>query len=87
MTTTKAQRLADTIRHWGGVTPHQVADELLRLEAQAAASLSALKATKATLERVNQERGGPIVDTIWHGPGETLFDFIDAAIQEAEGTA
>lgn len=32
---------------------------------------------KATLVIANETKDGPIVDTIWHGPAETLFDYID----------
>ena len=45
--------------------------------------LDALKAARQSLEVANDEPGGPIRDTIWHGPAETLFDFIDAAIAKA----
>ena len=40
--------------------------------------IQALEAIKATLEKANQT--GVITDTIWHGPGETLWDFIDNTI-------
>lgn len=45
----------------------------------------ALRDVLVTLNRANQHPG-PITDTIWHGPGETLFDFIDItlAAHEAE---
>lgn len=50
--------------------------------------LAALKETKATLERENCGEGASetpsICDTIWHSKYETLFDFIDAAIEKAE---
>jgi len=40
--------------------------------------IQVLTAIKATLEEANQS--GVITDTIWHGPGETLWDFIDNRI-------
>ncbi len=40
--------------------------------------IQVLTAIKATLEEANQS--GVITDTIWHGPGETLWDFIDNQI-------
>lgn len=40
--------------------------------------IQVLTAIKATLEEANQS--GVITDTIWHGPGETLWDFIDNTI-------
>lgn len=46
-------------------------------------SIEALKAIKACLEKEN-ERPGAICDTLWFSPCETLFDYIDYAIQQAE---
>lgn len=48
----------------------------------------ALRDVLVTLNRANQHPG-PITDTIWHGPGETLFDFIEntLAAHEAEKAA
>lgn len=57
--------------------------ERRRLETQRDDLLAALKAARQSLEVANDEPGGPIRDTIWHGPAETLFDFIDAAIAKA----
>lgn len=37
----------------------------------------ALREVLATLKRENERAEGPIKDTIWHGPAETLFDFIE----------
>lgn len=42
---------------------------------------AALEAVRDTLRRENDKPGGPIVDTIWHTPHETLFDFIDGALK------
>ena len=44
--------------------------------------LAALVATKLTLELANDTPNGPIRDTIWYGDAETLFDFIDAALEK-----
>ena len=46
--------------------------------------LPALTAILETLKRANES--GMITDTIWHGPAETLFDFIENSI-EALATA
>lgn len=84
-----ALRLADAI------TTHQplseferdcikAAAELRRLHSLNAELLEALRATKATLQRENERDGGAITDTIWHSGYETLFDFIDSAIENAE---
>lgn len=54
------------------------------LMAQRDEILADFKAARATLERVNDENGGPICDTIWHTYFETLFDFMDCAIHQAE---
>lgn len=50
---------------------------------------AALKDTRACLEAANNTPNGPIIDTIWCGPAETLFDFIDAELEKvgAGGTA
>jgi len=51
----------------------QAINELLRLN-------RALVEVRRVLHAENERQGSPINDTIWRGPGETLFDFIDAAI-------
>ena len=43
--------------------------------------VSVLEAIFATLKRANTD--GSICDTIWHGTAETLFDFIEVAIEQA----
>jgi hypothetical protein len=60
--------------------------ELSILEQQRDELLAALKASRETLERVNGITGSNkvIIDTIWHTPYETLFDFMDEAIAKAE---
>lgn len=49
------------------------------------ALLAAIKAAREALQFANESPGGPIRDTIrmMHTP-ETLFDFMDAAIAQAE---
>lgn len=49
----------------------------------------ALREVLATLKRENERAEGPIKDTIWHGPAETLFDFIENTLgaHEAEKQA
>lgn len=49
--------------------------------------LAALKLARKSLQVANDTPDGPIRDTIWHGPAETLFDFMDAAIEKAQGGA
>ncbi|WP_374257664.1 hypothetical protein [Aquabacterium sp.] len=49
--------------------------------------LDALKAVRRSLSIANDTPDGPIRDTIWNGPGETLFDFIDTTIAKATGGA
>ncbi len=43
--------------------------------------VSVLEEIFATLKRANTD--GSICDTIWHGLAETLFDFIEVAIEKA----
>lgn len=52
-------------------------------------AVQALREVLAALKRENERDLGPICDTIWHGPGETLFDFIENSIgaYEAEQAA
>jgi hypothetical protein len=40
----------------------------------------AFEAIRKTLHDENDNENGAIQDTIWHGMGETLFDFIDASL-------
>ncbi len=51
------------------------------LMVQAIGELKRLHAGLAEVRRVlvaeNEREGGPITDTIWRGPGETLLDYID----------
>jgi len=76
---------------WDG---HKVADVLQKAE-------SALKARDAEIERLrgvlvetrrvleqenNKGDASAIRDTIWRGPAETLFDYLDAAIDQARAT-
>lgn len=51
-------------------------DEALKL------SLEALEETLKTLDDANTIPGGPIADTIWYSPHETLVDYLAAKITE-----
>lgn len=57
------------------------------LEAQVAALAKALQSTKDCLETANALPNGPICDTIWYSETETLFDYIDAAIESQKATS
>jgi hypothetical protein len=39
---------------------------------------------KDCLMQANEQVNGPIVDTIWFSQTETLFDYIDSALQTAQ---
>ena len=58
--------------------------ELEKVRAQRDELLSAFKEAREALQFANESPHGGISDTIWmmHGP-ETLFDFMDAAIEKA----
>jgi hypothetical protein len=43
-------------------------------------ALEALEETLKTLDDANAIPGGPIADTIWYSPYETLFDYLEAQI-------
>lgn len=51
--------------------------ELQNAMAEIARLREVLMNVKVTLVIANETKDGPIVDTIWHGPAETLFDYID----------
>lgn len=53
------------------------------LERQRDQLLTSLINCRRTLEVVNEVPGGPINDTIWYGPAETLFDYMDSVIESA----
>lgn len=76
----EALRLADAIHHLD-----EAEAELIRLQALNAELLADMKAARQSLQVANDTPNGPINDTIWHGPAETLFDFMDHAIAKAEG--
>jgi len=58
---------------------------------QSEARVRELKATivdiRESLELANNMPNGPISDTIWHTEYETLFDYIDAALNKEPGNA
>lgn len=62
-----------------------VGHEMLNLDTRLAKLLAAFKEARSALQFANDSPCSGINDTIWmmHGP-ETLFDFMDAAIEEAE---
>ena len=82
----KALRLAYELAYCDSSFAYKAAAELRRLHAVNSELLCAMKASRKTLVKANKA-GGPITDTIWHGPCETLFDFMDAAITKAEAAA
>lgn len=45
--------------------------------------LLALQETRLCLEVANDTQAGPIIDTVWRSGCETLFDFIDAALEKS----
>lgn len=55
----------------------------LAAEKQRDQLLTAIINCRRTLEVVNEVPGGPINDTIWYGPAETLFDYMDSVIESA----
>jgi len=64
-----------TIVHRAAFATHTA--EIAAREAEIARLREVLMNVKATLVIANETKDGPIVDTIWHGPAETLFDYID----------
>jgi len=54
-------------------------------EAEVARLREALEEVQRVLAQANGTPDGPIVDTIWRGPAETLFDYIDATINPTQG--
>ena len=64
---------------------HTQAEESAKLIEQRDGLLQALKESRRALEAANAwpDGGGAIVDTIWYTATETLFDFMDAAIEKA----
>lgn len=61
-------------------------EEIERLRKERDELLAALVNSRDALQLANEEMvDGPIVDTIWYGPAETLFDYMDAAIAKAKG--
>ena len=62
-------------------------DRLAQITADRKAYLDlrdALRASLTTLKISNEQLNGPIRDTIWHSPYETLFDFMEAALEQGE---
>lgn len=49
--------------------------------------LAVLVNSRNALESANEMGDGPIVDTIWYSPHETLFDYMDAALAGSQGGA
>lgn len=63
---------------------HAAAEIAANFDNQRDELLAALKASKKALENANESNPSPICDTIWYSKHETLFDFMDAAIEKAE---
>lgn len=80
----KALQLAD-VHEDGSDFGNSTAAELRRLHELNAELLNALKELRQALLFANENPGRGINDTIWMmDRPETLFDFIDAAIDKAE---
>jgi hypothetical protein len=56
------------------------------LKAENEALRTSLLLVKDCLMQANEQVNGPIVDTIWYSPHETLFDYIDDAARAKEQT-
>lgn len=70
----------ETLEYVVAVQPKNIREVLQTLaskEAELVRLREVLMNVKATLVLANEMKDGPIVDTIWHGPAETLFDYID----------
>lgn len=50
---------------------------------RAVSAEKALVASLATLKAENEKEGGPIVDTIWHAEGQTLFEFMEGVVESS----
>lgn len=59
-------------------------DAIVDLRQQRNDLLAVLVNVRNTLESANEMGDGPIVDTIWYGPAETLFDYMDAELDKLE---
>ena len=81
----EALRLAEILELGSRQFNKEAAAELRRLHALNAELLADMKAARQSMQVANYTPNGPISDTIWHGPSETLFDFMDYAIAKAEG--
>lgn len=84
---TEGMQLAVDIDRPGKLAFSEAQARMLALQMQRDELLAALKAARKSLQVANDTTDGPIRDTIWHGPAETLFDFMDAAIAKVEGGA
>ena len=81
----EALRLAEILELGSRQFNNEASTELRRLHALNAELLADMKAARQSLQVANDTPNGPINDTIWHGPAETLFDFMDHAIAKAGG--
>jgi len=81
----EALRLAEILELGSRQFNDEASTELRRLHALNAELLADMKAARQSMQVANDTPNGPISDTIWHGPSETLFDFMDYAIAKAEG--
>ena len=63
----------------------QLLAEIAEIQKQRDELLSALVNSRNCLESANEIGDGPIVDTIWYGPAETLFEYMDGVILGGQG--
>jgi hypothetical protein len=59
--------------------------ELQNAMEQSGRLLETLIEVKRVLAKTNEMPRGPIVDTIWYSPHETLFDYIDSNLNQNQG--
>lgn len=79
------ERLRKDKWHVSGVDCETAAQEIERLRKEVAGLRETLANTRQAIERANTTPNGPICDTIWYDNHETLFDYMDAAIDAMKG--
>lgn len=77
-----ADKLSQMDDNWSSIRDEGAA-ELRRLDRVNAELVDALRHTKKCLEIANER--GVLLDTLWAGDCETLFDYIDAALTSSTG--
>ena len=73
----EALRLAEILELGSRQFNKEAAAELRRLHALNAELLADMKAARQSMQFAYDTPNGPISDTIWHGPSEPLFGFMD----------